>query len=74
MIRRNIATGGEDDGWWVREIDCLAALKEKDEELTDLTAKLFEKECRIQDKEKRIKELETELKMFQTSFGRVKDE
>jgi len=36
MIRRNIATGGEDDGWWIREADHLAALAEKEKEIIAL--------------------------------------
>lgn len=30
MIRRNVMTGGEDDGWWIRESHYLAEIAKRE--------------------------------------------
>lgn len=47
MIRRNIVTGGEDDGWWVRETDHLTKVEK--ERLRERQALVCEIDSRVEE-------------------------
>lgn len=64
-MRRNIATGGEDDGWWIREEDHLAVVAEKEREIIEERRKRAIAIERIVAITARVKELE----QFSTNIG-----